>query len=100
MASSTVDIERLAAQIGEQIYLDIAKWHLYLSDARLHTPLAEQVFPMLEENTLSSAAVTQILQGMSVALGGGRKQVSVLDLLPTSGESQLMELLEEFQRDL
>ncbi|MFM7450504.1 MAG: DUF3181 family protein, partial [Leptolyngbyaceae cyanobacterium] len=36
MAKSTsADVEALAAEIGENIYIDIAKWHLYLSDAHL-----------------------------------------------------------------
>lgn len=38
-------IEALAAEIGENVYMDIAKWHLYLSDAHLHTVLAEQLYP-------------------------------------------------------
>jgi hypothetical protein len=32
-------IERFAAEIGEQVYIDVAKWHLYLKDAHLHTAL-------------------------------------------------------------
>ncbi|MFN6296947.1 MAG: DUF3181 family protein, partial [Microcystis sp.] len=30
MANTTQDIENLAAQIGDNIYIDVAKWHLYL----------------------------------------------------------------------
>ena len=40
-------IEDLAAEIGDKVYIDVAKWHLYLKDAKLHTTLAEQVFPLL-----------------------------------------------------
>ncbi|MGL6338716.1 MAG: DUF3181 family protein, partial [Waterburya sp.] len=35
--ATTQEIEALAAQIGENVYIDIAKWHLYLNDAHLHT---------------------------------------------------------------
>ena len=44
----TRNIEKLAAEIGENIYIDVAKWHLYLAEAHLHTQLAEQLYPLLE----------------------------------------------------
>ncbi|MFM6515410.1 MAG: DUF3181 family protein, partial [Microcystis panniformis] len=37
MANTTQDIENLAAQIGDNIYIDVAKWHLYLREAHLHS---------------------------------------------------------------
>jgi hypothetical protein len=45
MANSQITqaVEALAAEIGENIYVDVAKWHLYLSDAHLHTTVAEKV---------------------------------------------------------
>ena len=36
-------IESLAAEIGNNVYIDIAKWHLYLREAHLHTVVAERV---------------------------------------------------------
>lgn len=45
--STTEVIEAIAAEIGEAVYIDVAKWHLYLSNAHLHTVVAEQVYPML-----------------------------------------------------
>ncbi|NET47260.1 MAG: DUF3181 family protein, partial [Merismopedia sp. SIO2A8] len=47
MANTTEAIEALAAEIGENIYIDVAKWHLYLRDAHLHTAIAEQIYPMV-----------------------------------------------------
>jgi Protein of unknown function (DUF3181). len=44
MANTTQAIESLAAEIGENVYIDIAKWHLYLSDAHLHTVVAQQLY--------------------------------------------------------
>src|SRR4028118_257801 len=100
MASSTQAIESLAAEIGENIYIDIAKWHLYLRDAHLHTTVAERVYPLLTNNTLEEREVVRILEDIHVQLGGGKRQVSLLDLLPTSCQVNLMDLLEEYQRNL
>jgi hypothetical protein len=93
-------IEQLAAEIGENVYIDVAKWHLYLSDAHLHTVLAEQLYPMLESNSLSEQKVLQVLQGIPVKLGGGKHEASLADLLPMQSQVNLMDLLEEFQRNL
>ena len=71
--ASTAEIEALAAEIGENIYLDIAKWHLYLSDAHLHTELAQKLFSLMEDGELSEDAVTKILEDTTVRIGGGKK---------------------------
>ena len=98
--ASTQDIEALAAQIGENVYIDIAKWHLYLNDAHLHTVVAERVYPILEDNSLSKDAVASILQSISVKLGGGATELSLDKLIPSQGKANLVELLEEYQRDM
>ena len=101
MANSNTaeSIDTLAATIGDRVYLDVAKWHLYLQDAKLHVPLAERLYPLIDTNSLSAAAVTAVLQNMTVAIGGGRKQVPLIDLIPASGQAALLEILEDFQRD-
>jgi len=98
--NTTEAIEALAAEIGENIYIDVAKWHLYLRDAHLHTTLAEQIYPLLIDNNLEEDRVTKILQSIPVKLGGGKREVPLIDLLPTSCQVNLMDLLEEFQRQL
>lgn len=98
--NTTETIEALAANIGENVYMDIAKWHLYLSDAHLATAVAERVYPLLTNNTLDESKVIQVLEDIQVQLGGGKRQVPLIDLLPTSCQVNLMDLLEEFQRDL
>ena len=102
MANSnpTREIEALAAEIGDKIYIDVAKWHLYLSDAHLHTTVAEQVYPLLENKSLSTEQVEEILKRISVKLGGGRTKLPLLDLLPSNAMDDLMELLEEYQKQL
>jgi hypothetical protein len=100
MASSSQAIEALAAEIGETVYIDVAKWHLYLSNAHLHTVVAEHLYPMLINKTISEESVAKVLQGISVKLGGGKREVPLFDLLPMQCQVSLMDLLEEFQRQL
>ncbi|NEP19119.1 MAG: DUF3181 family protein [Leptolyngbya sp. SIO4C1] len=92
-------IEALAADIGDNIYMDIAKWHLYLRDAKLHTALAEQLYPMLSDD-ISEDAVQQVLRNISIKLGGGRKTVTLADLLPVQCQVNLMDILEDYQKKL
>ncbi len=98
--SSTETIESLAAEIGEAVYIDVAKWHLYLSNAHLHTVLAEALYPVLLDNALTEATLTQVLQGIPVKLGGGKREVPLADLVPMQCQVALMDVLEEFQRKL
>lgn len=94
---SAQEIEELAAEIGENIYIDIANWHLFLADARLHTTLAERFYPMLEAGDLSATDVTSVLANISVAIGGGQRQVPLLELVPSAGQTNLLNLLNAFE---
>jgi hypothetical protein len=98
--NTTEAIETLAAEIGENIYIDVAKWHLYLREAHLHTTLAEQFYPLLTSNSLEEDRVVQILQNIPVKLGGGKREVPLADLLPMQCQVNLMDLLEEYQRSM
>ncbi len=100
MASSSQAIESLAAEIGENVYIDVAKWHLYLADAHLHTVLAEQVYPLIEKQALSEDKIVKILQSIPVKLGGGKREVSLAELVPIQSQVTLIDLLEEFQRKM
>ena len=100
MANTTQAIESLAAEIGENVYIDIAKWHLYLRDAHLHTVVAEQLYGLLENGNLDDDKVGQVLQGIPVKLGGGKREVPLADLIPMQSQVHLMDVLEEFQRKM
>ncbi|MBE9167754.1 DUF3181 family protein [Pleurocapsales cyanobacterium LEGE 06147] len=100
MASTTREIETLAAEIGENVYIDVANWHLYLSDAHLHTILAERIYPLLEDKSLNEDAVMAILGKITVKLGGGKKELPLLDLLPMQSQVHLMDVLEEYQANI
>ncbi len=93
-------IEALAADIGQNVYIDIANWHLYLSDAHLATVVAERVYPLLSNNSLDESEILQVLKNIPVKLGGGKREVPLSDLVPTRCQVNLMDLLEDYQRKL
>jgi hypothetical protein len=97
MTSTTQDIEALAAELGEQIYIDVAKWHLFLAEAHLHTPLAERIYPLLEGNDLRRSEIEAILQQLSVSIGGGKVEISLLDAIPAPIIDRLMTVLADYQ---
>ena len=94
--STTERIEQLAAAIAEDVYIDIAKWHLYLNDAHLHRPLAEKFYPLLLDG-ITSADVNKILMETQIAIGGGKREISLSDLIPSSCQNRLLSILEEFE---
>ncbi|HSM81755.1 MAG TPA: DUF3181 family protein [Nodosilinea sp.] len=99
-ASTARAIEALAAAIGDKVYLDVAKWHLYLGDAKLHTALAEKLYPLVTGDRVSAAAVADILASTSVAVGGGQKTLTLADLIPAASQADLLDAIADYQRDL
>lgn len=99
--STSEAIERLAAEIGENVYIDVAKWHLYLNDAHLHTVLAERLFPLASSGApIQEDDVLQIVQSIPVKIGGGKREIPLIDLLPMQCQVNLIDTIEEFQRNL
>ncbi|KJH72814.1 DUF3181 family protein [Aliterella atlantica] len=101
MANRTTEVlEAMASEIGENVYMDIAKWHLYLSDAHLHTLLAEQLYPILTAKSLDEDRVLHILQSIPIKIGAGKKEVPLLEFLPMQCQVNLMDILEKYQREV
>ncbi len=99
--NTTELLEALAAEIGENVYIDIAKWHLYLSNAKLHTVVAERMYPLLTSNKpIKEEDVIKILETISVKIGGGRREVPLADLLPLQCQVNLVDLLERYQSNM
>lgn len=93
-------IESLAANIGEAVYIDVAKWHLYLNDAKLHTLVAQRMYTLVEEGRISEAEVSRVLEDIPVPLGAGRKKIPLMDLIPSTCIGALIRVLEDFQDQL
>lgn len=95
MTVSSRQIEDLAAELGQEVYIDVAKWHLYLADAKLHTAVAEKMMPLIEAGTISEDDVTAVLKQIPVKLAGGRTELSLFELLPMQGILNLLDVLEK-----
>lgn len=95
----TPELESLAAEIGDNVYIDVAKWHLYLKDAHLHQTVAEKTYALIENKSLSEDTVTKVLKEIKVPLGGGKVEVPLVDLVPMKCQVSLMDILENFQDD-
>jgi Protein of unknown function (DUF3181) len=93
-------VEQLAADIGDRIYIDVAKWHLYLKDAKLHSGLAESFLPMCESGKIDEATVKTTLAAVKVKLGGGKQELSLAELIPTAVIGDLVRILEDCARSL
>ncbi|MEH2323440.1 MAG: DUF3181 family protein [Nostoc sp.] len=96
--NTTELLEALAAEIGENVYIDVAKWHLYLSNAKLHTVVAEQLYPLITSNAVNEDRVLQVLGSIPIKIGGGKREVPLIDLLPLQCQVTLVDILEKYQR--
>ncbi|MBW4669075.1 MAG: DUF3181 family protein [Cyanomargarita calcarea GSE-NOS-MK-12-04C] len=95
--NTTELLEVLAAEIGEAVYIDIAKWHLYLSDAKLHTVVAEKMYPLIASKSANEDSVINVLQSISVKIGGGKRELPLIDLLPLQCQVTLVDIVEKYQ---
>lgn len=98
--NTTEILEALAADIGDNVYLDIAKWHLGLDDAHLHTVVAERVYQLLTSDSVGENQLLQILHNIPVKIGGGKRELPLADFIPNAGIQALLEVLEKYQRQL
>ncbi|MEH2407933.1 DUF3181 family protein [Nostoc sp.] len=98
--NTTELLEALAAEIGENVYIDVAKWHLYLSNAKLHTLVAEQLYPLITSNTVNEDRVLEVLGSIPIKIGGGRSELPLIDLLPQQCQVTLVDILEKYLREI
>ncbi len=98
--SETITIEKLAAAISKEVYIDIAKWHLYLNDAKLDIHLAEKFYETITRSgkSVDQKTITEVLNSISVKLGGGQKELPLSDLIPTAIQSRLLDVVEQFSK--
>jgi len=95
----SIQIEKLAAAIAEEVYLDLAKWHLYIDDIKdqkLDLILAEQLFPLVAEGDVTVSAVNQILENIPIEIGNGKQSIPLSQFIPATVEAALLEVLAKF----
>ncbi|GAX42291.1 hypothetical protein NIES4075_32910 [Tolypothrix sp. NIES-4075] len=97
--NTTEILEALAAEIGDNIYIDIAKWHLFLSNAKLHTVVAEKMYPLLTSKSVDEDQVIKMLESIPVKIGGGKRELPLIDLLPLQCQVNLVDILEKYQTE-
>jgi len=95
--ADTISVEKLAAEIGENIYIDVSGWHLYLADAHLHSVIADKIMPVVEDQAVDKASVDKVLKEIQVPLGGKQVFVPLAQLIPSSVQRNLVQLLEDYQ---
>jgi hypothetical protein len=98
--ATTRAIEELAAVIADQAYLEVARWHLYLGDAKLHLPLAEQLYPLVSAGTFTPSALAELLARTTVPIGGGQGAIPLAQLIPAPSQASLAEAIADYQREL
>ncbi|MBD2666881.1 hypothetical protein B6N60_01740 [Richelia sinica FACHB-800] len=98
--NTTELLEALADEIGENVYIDIAKWHLYLSDAKIARIVAEKLYPIITDRNVNEDRVIKVLESIPIKIGGGRKELPLLDLLPLQCQVTLVDILEKYQREV
>lgn len=100
MTQESRAIEVLAETIGRNIYIDVARWHLYLAEAKLHVPLAEEFYTLAIAGPISSAEIEKVLTKILVPLGGGQRQLALKELIPGPVQNDLADLLAQFREEL
>ncbi|WP_218079812.1 DUF3181 family protein [Anthocerotibacter panamensis] len=88
-------VETLAAALGQDVYLEIARWRLYLADAHLDVPLATQISLLMDDGLVSDAQIDAVLEHILVTLGDGNHQVPLAHFLPTNARRRLNQIVDE-----
>ena len=94
---SAAQLGELSDAIADRIYVQVAGWHLYLGDAKLARPLAEELAGLLSQGT--AAAVRMALERLQVPIGAGSTRLPLARLIPPGQLLDLEEILEPFCSD-
>ncbi|MFW6732577.1 MAG: DUF3181 family protein [Synechococcus sp.] len=94
MSLSSSELEDLSQALADRIYLQVAGWHLYLGDAHLAQPLAEELAGLLDQG--AAAAARQAVERLQVPIGGGSTRLPLARLMPPGLLTDLEELLQPF----
>jgi hypothetical protein len=96
MSLSASDLRDLEVALADRLYLQIAGWHLYLSDAGLAQPLAIECAARLDQGC--AVCARQALEAVQVPIGGGATRLPLARLVPAGQLRDLEEVLEPFCR--
>ncbi|MEI8250171.1 MAG: DUF3181 family protein [Synechococcus sp. ELA057] len=94
MSLSARDLEDLTSAIGDRLYVQIAGWHLYLSDAGLAQGLAIECAGRLDQG--AEVCARQALEALQVPIAGGATRLPLARLVPAGQLRDLEELLQPY----
>ena len=57
MSLSSAQLDELGQALADRLYVQVAGWHLYLGDAKLARPLAEELAGLLDQGLWRLAKV-------------------------------------------
>ena len=93
MTLSSAQLDELSQALAERLYVQVAGWHLYLGDAKLARPLAEELAGLLDQGP--AVAARQGLERLQVPVGGSTK-LPLSRLIPPGQLIDLEDILESF----
>ena len=94
MSLSASDLQDLQTAVADRLYVQISGWHLYLGDAKLARPLAEELAGLLDQGP--AVAARQGLERLQVPVGGGSTKLPLSRLIPPGQLIDLEDILESF----
>ena len=86
------DLEKL---IGDQIYIKIENWNLYLGDAGLARKLAMECLSNIDIDSQEAARLS--LEGLSVKISDGNKNIPLSSLITRGQINDLANIIESFK---
>ena len=94
MTLELVELRDLELAIGERIYLQISKWHLYLGDAGLAKDLAIECAAYFEQG--SEIAARKALESLQVSVAGGKTSFPLECFVSYSQIKELEDILDPY----
>jgi len=88
------------------VYADFGGWHLYLRDMKgtgelkMSQVLAAAIGPMMSSKGFDDSEVEKLLKSVPVRLGGGKKVVSLHEVLPNYCMQDMSKICQDYARDL
>ncbi|MEB3243572.1 MAG: DUF3181 family protein [Cyanobacteriota bacterium] len=95
MTLSAQDLEELTQAIADRLYVEVANWHLYLGDAGLAAPLAEECAGRIDQGAAVCARAA--LEAVQVPIGGGATRLPLARLIPASQLRDLEDILRPYR---
>ena len=97
-ASGDESATSLASRVGDEVYISVCGWHLYLRDVQqMHTAVASAIM----REGCSRDTITSILSRIPVTLGDGKldsQQVSLRECVPEACVHDLVDIAEDALR--